>query len=85
MNVLNPFLTPQGKTYLIRESEDASEKVVYAYAIDASRSSFEIELGDYSIKKYYNLPDDFKVENGKLYFTSGDCKMWGTVLHFVKK
>ncbi len=82
---ITSFLTPQGKTYLIRESEDASEKVVYAYAIDASCSSFEIELGDYSIKNYYNLPDDFKVENGKLYFTSGDCKMWGTVLHFVKK
>ena len=82
---MTSFLAPKGTTHLIRESLDGSEKVVYAYAIDAPLASLEIEVGDYILKNSYNAPADLKVAGGKVYLTAGDCAMWGTVLHFVKK
>ena len=82
---MTSFLAPKGTTHLIRESLDGSEKVVYAYAIDAPLASLEIEVGDYILKNSYNAPADLKIEGGKVYLTAGDCSMWGTVLHFVKK
>ena len=82
---MTSFLNPTGKTYLIRESADKTQKVVYAFAIESPNASFELNVGDYEIKNSFNAPEDLTVKNGKITFTADNCKMWGSVLHLIKK
>ena len=81
---IKSYLKPVGATYLVRESLDGKEKLVYAFAMDKPNAAFDIEVGGYTIAKAFNLPKDAKVENGKLRFTGGENAMWGTVVLMKK-
>ncbi len=74
------YLDPVGRTYLVRESGDGKEKLVYAYAIRAPKAEFAINTGDFRVKAAYNRPEDVRIEDGVLKFTAKDCALWGCVL-----
>lgn len=78
-NEIKSYLKPVGSNYLIRESLDGNEKLVYAFAMDKPNAKFDIEVGDYAPVKVFNQPKDMQVKDGKLTFTGADCKMWGFV------
>ncbi len=77
---IGSYFDGRGRTYLIRESADGREKLVYAYAIEAPRARFEIEVGRCRIKDAFHAPADASVCDGVLRFTAGQCPLWGCVL-----
>ena len=77
---IGSYLNGHGRTYLVRESADGSQKVVYAYAIEAPQSVFDIDVGSYRVKSAFHAPSDLAMCNGILHFTSGQCALWGSVI-----
>ncbi len=78
------YLYPKGRTYLVRESFDGTEKIVYTFSVEAPNAAFEIDVGDYHVSSAYNAPCDLRVREGKLTFTAGACKQWGCVILMKK-
>lgn len=79
------YLHTKGIVYLIRESLDGKEKLLYAFAIAKPCSKFCIEIGEFTIKSAFNAPVDLKMQEGKVCFTSDNCTQWGCVLRLQKK
>ncbi|MBQ8885755.1 MAG: alpha-galactosidase [Clostridia bacterium] len=82
---IHSYFKPEGGVYLVRESLDKREKLVYAFSMDKPNCAFKIEVGSYSLKSAFNAPDNLSIENGVLTFTGGSVGRWGCVLHLTKK
>lgn len=82
---IKSYLTPKGRTVLVRESLDGREKLLYAYAVDAPEKSFRVKIGNYRVKGGYNLPDGLRIDGGEITFAAKDCRMWGCVVHLVQE
>lgn len=81
---IGSYLMSKGRVWLVRESLDKKEKLVYAYAIEAPCARFEIKVGDYVVQDAYNMPKDMLVNNGKLVFTGANVPLWGCVIRLTK-
>lgn len=81
---ISSYLDPQGRTYLIRESFDSREKIVYTYAIKAPCSNFTVSVGDYRLKDAYHAAADLRIQEGVLTLTSENCSLWGSVMLLEK-
>lgn len=77
---IKSYLHTKGATYLIRESLDGKEKLLYAFAMDAPLREFKVEIGNYHVKKAFNLPKDAYIDGTTLCFSAKDCPMWGCVV-----
>ena len=81
---IGSYLTPKGRVWLVRESLDKKEKLVYAYAIERPCAHFEIEVGGYFVKDAYHAPKDIAVKDGTLAFTGGNSSLWGCVIRLTR-
>ena len=81
---VSSYFKTKGGVYLIRESLDGKEKLVYAFAIEKPTMEFNIEVGDYSLESAFNKPNDLGIVDGRLTFTGGNCSQWGTVLRLKR-
>lgn len=79
------YLRPKGNVYLIRESLDKTEKLLYAFSIGNPNGKFDVEIGDYALKTAFTAPKDLKISNGRITFTGEDHGQWGCVLRLQKK
>ena len=77
---IKSYLHTKGATYLIRESLDGKEKLLYAFAMDAPLREFKVEIGNYHVKKAFNFPTDAYLDGTTLCFSAKDCPMWGCVV-----
>ncbi len=82
---VNSYFNTKGSVYLIRESLDGKEKLVYAFAMEETKSKFNISVGDYKVMSSFNAPSDLMVKDGNLTFTSGNCSQWGCILRLRKE
>ncbi|MFQ7078064.1 MAG: hypothetical protein ACLRSW_09075 [Christensenellaceae bacterium] len=81
---IGSYLTPKGRVWLVRESLDKKEKLVYAYAIERPCAHFEIEVGGYFVKDAYHAPKDIAVKDGTLVFTGENSSLWGCVIRLTR-
>ena len=79
---ITSYLNGRGRIWLVRESADKREKLVYAYAIGAPGAQFEIGIGggEWQILDSFHAPADMTVQNGTLKFSSNQCALWGCVI-----
>ena len=77
---VDSYFHTKGCVYLIRESLDGKEKLLYAFAIDEPNSRFDIEVGECMVVSAFNKPDNLSIKDGRVTFTSEDCSSWGCVL-----
>ena len=82
---VNSYFNTKGSVYLIRESLDGKDKLVYAFSMEEPNSKFNISVGDYKVMSSFNAPSDLMVKDGKLTFTSGNCSQWGCILRLRKE
>ena len=81
---VDSYFNTKGCVYLIRESIDGKEKLVYAFAMDEPNSCFDIEVGECTVVSAFNKPNDLSIKSGKATFKSGDCPSWGCILRLRK-
>ena len=77
---VDSYFVTKGSVYLIRESLNGKEKLLYAFAMDEPNAEFNIEIGDCSLVSAFNKPADLTIKDGKITFTAKQCKQWGCVL-----
>ena len=82
---VNSYFDTKGAVYLIRESLDGKEKLVYAFSMEEPNSKFNISVGEYKVASNFNAPSDLTLKDGYLTFTSGNCSQWGCVLRLRKE
>lgn len=78
------YLRPCGRVYLIRESLDGKQKLLYAYALATPRAKFDVEIGNYRIAGAYNPPSDLAIGEGRLRFSAADHPRWGCVVRLER-
>lgn len=82
---IGSYLNPVGAEYLVRESEDGKEKLIYAFSIKKADVDFKISVGNYAVKSMFNGPENLIEAEGTILFRSGSGPLWGSVLHLVSK
>ena len=77
------YLHTSGAPYLIRKSN--GKILVFAFAIEKPEHLFEIDCGNACVINAFNAPDNARVENGTLKFTTPKTNDFGCVFLLEEK